>query len=202
MVASGTPIFPENPALARRHGRSIARAGLAPFEPPRRPVRQNFVDHDEAEGLQHHRRHLGGDVVGRKRKGAGGVDPLENGLRRRSGVARVPPFQRDDIGAFFDHCKNPRPRRRIMRTCGFVAPGRNIVRGGGAFAHGNRCRGQCRPNTKKAEPCPAFDRPVATTSSQTVCLIAMPLSTKSCCNSPAWNISRVMSQPPTNSPFT
>ena len=30
----------------------------------------------------------------------------------------------------------------------------------------------------------------------------MPFSAKSCCNSPAWNISRTMSQPPTNSPFT
>jgi hypothetical protein len=28
------------------------------------------------------------------------------------------------------------------------------------------------------------------------------LSANSCCNSPAWNISRMMSQPPTNSPFT
>ena len=33
-------------------------------------------------------------------------------------------------------------------------------------------------------------------------LIATPLSARSCCNSPAWNISRMMSQPPTNSPFT
>ena len=31
---------------------------------------------------------------------------------------------------------------------------------------------------------------------------ATPFSEKSCCNSPAWNISRMMSQPPTNSPFT
>ena len=31
---------------------------------------------------------------------------------------------------------------------------------------------------------------------------ATPLSLSSCCNSPAWNISRTMSQPPTNSPFT
>lgn len=30
----------------------------------------------------------------------------------------------------------------------------------------------------------------------------MPLSANSFCNSPAWNISRTMSQPPTNSPFT
>ncbi len=30
----------------------------------------------------------------------------------------------------------------------------------------------------------------------------MPLSASNCCNSPAWNISRTMSQPPTNSPFT
>jgi hypothetical protein len=33
-------------------------------------------------------------------------------------------------------------------------------------------------------------------------LTATPLSARSCCNSPAWNISRMMSQPPTNSPFT
>jgi hypothetical protein len=29
-----------------------------------------------------------------------------------------------------------------------------------------------------------------------------PLSANSCCSSPAWNISRIMSQPPTNSPLT
>lgn len=29
-----------------------------------------------------------------------------------------------------------------------------------------------------------------------------PLSASSCCNSPAWNISRMISQPPTNSPLT
>ncbi len=33
-------------------------------------------------------------------------------------------------------------------------------------------------------------------------LTATPLSARSCCNSPAWNISRMMSQPPTNSPLT
>jgi hypothetical protein len=33
-------------------------------------------------------------------------------------------------------------------------------------------------------------------------LTGMPLSANSCCNSPAWNISRMMSQPPTNSPLT
>ena len=33
-------------------------------------------------------------------------------------------------------------------------------------------------------------------------LIATPLSASNCCNSPAWNISRMMSQPPTNSPLT
>jgi hypothetical protein len=30
----------------------------------------------------------------------------------------------------------------------------------------------------------------------------MPLSVNSFCSSPAWNISRTMSQPPMNSPFT
>ncbi len=33
-------------------------------------------------------------------------------------------------------------------------------------------------------------------------LTATPLSARSCCSSPAWNISRMMSQPPTNSPLT
>src|SRR5262249_17017329 len=37
---------------------------------------------------------------------------------------------------------------------------------------------------------------------QTAASTATPLSAKSCCNSPAWNISRMMSQPPTNSPLT
>src|SRR4051794_26418592 len=32
--------------------------------------------------------------------------------------------------------------------------------------------------------------------------VATPFSASSCCNSPAWNISRMMSQPPTNSPLT
>ena len=33
-------------------------------------------------------------------------------------------------------------------------------------------------------------------------LTVTPLSASSCCNSPAWNISRMMSQPTTNSPLT
>ena len=33
-------------------------------------------------------------------------------------------------------------------------------------------------------------------------LTATPLSASNCCSSPAWNISRMMSQPPTNSPLT
>ena len=33
-------------------------------------------------------------------------------------------------------------------------------------------------------------------------LTVTPLSANSCCNSPAWNISRMISQPPTNSPLT
>ena len=36
-----------------------------------------------------------------------------------------------------------------------------------------------------------------------VCLLwAMPLAVSSSCSSPAWNISRTMSQPPMNSPLT
>ena len=37
---------------------------------------------------------------------------------------------------------------------------------------------------------------------QAAALTLTPLSANSCCNSPAWNISRMMSQPPTNSPLT
>jgi hypothetical protein len=33
-------------------------------------------------------------------------------------------------------------------------------------------------------------------------LTVTPLSASNCCSSPAWNISRMMSQPPTNSPLT
>ena len=41
-----------------------------------------------------------------------------------------------------------------------------------------------------------------TAQAEAAALTVTPLSVKSCCNSPAWNISRMMSQPPTNSPFT
>ena len=37
---------------------------------------------------------------------------------------------------------------------------------------------------------------------QAAVVAGTPLSANSCCSSPAWNISRMMSQPPTNSPFT
>ena len=37
---------------------------------------------------------------------------------------------------------------------------------------------------------------------QATALTVTPLSANSACNSPAWNISRMMSQPPTNSPLT
>jgi hypothetical protein len=41
-----------------------------------------------------------------------------------------------------------------------------------------------------------------TAQAQAAALTLTPLSANSCCNSPAWNISRMMSQPPTNSPLT
>lgn len=40
------------------------------------------------------------------------------------------------------------------------------------------------------------------TQAEAAALTVTPLSANSCCNSPAWNISRMMSQPPTNSPLT
>jgi hypothetical protein len=40
------------------------------------------------------------------------------------------------------------------------------------------------------------------TQAEAATLTVTPLSARSCCNSPAWNISRMMSQPPTNSPLT
>jgi len=51
------------------------------------------------------------------------------------------------------------------------------------------------------EPRPA-DLARGAAQAQAAALTATPLSVKSCCNSPAWNISRMMSQPPTNSPLT
>ena len=43
---------------------------------------------------------------------------------------------------------------------------------------------------------------LARCSAQAEAAALTPLSASSCCNSPAWNISRMMSQPPTNSPLT
>ena len=40
------------------------------------------------------------------------------------------------------------------------------------------------------------------TQAEAAALTVTPLSASSCCSSPAWNISRMMSQPPTNSPLT
>jgi hypothetical protein len=40
------------------------------------------------------------------------------------------------------------------------------------------------------------------TQAEAAALTVTPLSARSCCSSPAWNISRMMSQPPTNSPLT
>ena len=40
------------------------------------------------------------------------------------------------------------------------------------------------------------------TQAEAAVLTVTPLSASSCCSSPAWNISRTMSQPPTNSPLT
>ncbi len=42
----------------------------------------------------------------------------------------------------------------------------------------------------------------ATAQAEAAALTVTPLSANSCCNSPAWNISRMMSQPPMNSPLT
>ena len=49
------------------------------------------------------------------------------------------------------------------------------------------------------EPCRTD---VARSQRQAEAVTVTPLSASSCCNSPAWNISRMMSQPPTNSPLT
>jgi len=51
------------------------------------------------------------------------------------------------------------------------------------------------------EPCRA-DLAGGKAQAEACALTAMPLSASNCCNSPAWNISRMISQPPTNSPLT
>jgi len=40
------------------------------------------------------------------------------------------------------------------------------------------------------------------TQAEAAAATGTPLSANSCCSSPAWNISRMMSHPPTNSPLT
>ena len=49
---------------------------------------------------------------------------------------------------------------------------------------------------------PAANRDDGAAQAEVSAFTATPLSLSVCCNSPAWNISRTMSQPPTNSPFT
>jgi hypothetical protein len=51
------------------------------------------------------------------------------------------------------------------------------------------------------QPCRA-DLADGQTQAVAAALTVTPLSARSCCSSPAWNISRMMSQPPTNSPLT
>ena len=133
-------------------------SGPAPLEPPRRPVREDFVDDDEAQGLKHHRRHLGRR---RRRPEAQGSRRYRSAREWFSAAPRrceIPPFQRDDVGASSIIAKPPAPAPH-HESCGFVAPGRNIVRRSGRLPIGNRCRGQCGRTQKEAEPCPAFDRP-------------------------------------------
>jgi hypothetical protein len=51
------------------------------------------------------------------------------------------------------------------------------------------------------EPCRA-DLARRRAQAEAAAATVTPLSANSCCSSPAWNISRMMSQPPTNSPLT
>ncbi len=49
---------------------------------------------------------------------------------------------------------------------------------------------------------PARDLSSVDVQAEAAALRVTPLSANNCCNSPAWNISRMMSQPPTNATFT
>jgi len=51
------------------------------------------------------------------------------------------------------------------------------------------------------QPCLA-DLARGSAQAEAAALTVTPLSANICCNSPAWNISRMMSQPPMNSPLT
>ena len=66
----------------------------------------------------------------------------------------------------------------------------------------DRVNAKCRNvGENDFEPC-RTDPARGQAQAEAAALATTPLSANSCCNSPAWNISRMMSQPPTNSPLT
>jgi len=56
--------------------------------------------------------------------------------------------------------------------------------------------------TRRSDQTRLADQARGADQAEAAALTVTPLSANSCCNSPAWNISRMMSQPPTNSPLT
>jgi hypothetical protein len=90
-----------------------------------------------------------------------------------------------------------RPRAAMDRTIDTTAAEQGVIRGvdDGVNAQA-RDVGDDDFQPRRADLALGQDQAEAAAATVT------PLSANSCCNSPAWNISRMMSQPPTNSPLT
>jgi hypothetical protein len=90
-----------------------------------------------------------------------------------------------------------RPGRAMDCTIDAATAEQRRVRGVDDGVNAERCDvGDDDFESRRAD----LARPQA--QAETAALTATPLSASSCCNSPAWNISRMISQPPTNSPLT
>jgi hypothetical protein len=95
-----------------------------------------------------------------------------------------------------------RPRRAMDRTIDTATAEQRRIRG---VDDGVNAQGRDVGNND-FQPRPANltrrETQARKTQAEAAALTITPLSARSCCNSPAWNISRMMSQPPTNSPLT
>ena len=191
------------PALERRQGRSMAclalplRAGAGCRRPGSRRSRGSPSACSITAAI------LVATVVGPEGERACGVDPLHEALRMmRRRCVRGLKATTLVSGSIMKDPRLTAPFLFCVERLICCVRAQIIVRGNGPF---KECDIRRPPSgegsNEKGGAKPRLDL-VGWNACQALCFTGMPLSAKSCCSSPAWNISRVMSQPPTNSPFT